>query len=222
MRGALLGPPVKQRELEILLQQVKPHPSPSPTLEQYQTPARIAAEALYFAHGKGDVAGKKVLDAGCGTGIFAIGAKLLGAEEVIALDLDEAALGVAMANARALGVDVGLLTVDVADFPEKCDTVLQNPPFGAQRKHADAPFLEHALDVGHVVYTFHNAETEAWVEGRVSELGGVVTDRLRFAFPIPHTFDFHRKVVAEVPVTLFRIEARQSVKSVPPHRAPEA
>ena len=210
---------MKQRELEILLQKVKPHPSPSPTLEQYQTPARIAAEVLYFAHGKGDLAGKKVLDAGCGTGIFAIGAKLLGAEEVIALDLDEAALGVAMANAQALGVDIGLLTVDVADFPEPCDTVIQNPPFGSQKRHADAPFLEHALHIAGAVYTFHNGETEAWVAERAAALGGEVTDRLRFAFPIPHTFEFHRKEVVAVPVTLFRIAAPQSVKSATLHRA---
>ncbi len=212
---------MKQRELEILLSKVKPHPSPKPSLEQYQTPARIAAEALYFAHGKGDIAEKKVLDAGCGTGVFAIGAKLLGAEEVIGIDMDEVALGAAMANARALGVDIGLLTVDVADFPEPCDTVIQNPPFGAQRKHADAPFLEKAVEVAPVVYTFHNAETEAWVEKRVPEIGGVVTDRLRFAFPIPHTFDFHRKEVVDVPVTLFRIErGNRTVKSAAPHGAP--
>jgi putative methylase len=211
---------VKQRELEILLQKVKAHPSPSPTLEQYQTPARIAAEVLYFAHGKGDIAGRKVLDAGCGTGILAIGAKLLGASEVIALDLDEAALGVAMTNAKALGVDISLLTVDVEDFPEPCDTVIQNPPFGAQRKHADDPFLEHALKVAESVYTFHNGETEAWVEGRVTELGGAVTDRLRFRFPIPHMFEFHRKEVVEVPVTLYRIVRRgQTVKNRSPHGA---
>ncbi len=211
---------MKQRDLEIQLQKVKSHPSPSPTLEQYQTPARIAAEVLYFAFGKGDIAGRKVLDAGCGTGILAIGAKLLGATEVIALDLDEAALGVAMANAKALAVDISLLTVDVEDFPEPCDTVLQNPPFGAQRKHADEPFLEHALKVGHAVYTFHNAETGAWVERRVSDLGGTVTDRLGFRFPIPRMFDFHRKDLVEVPVILYRIvRDGQSVKNDAPHRA---
>ena len=196
---------MKQKNLELLLAKVKPHPHPSPSLEQYQTPAGIAAEALYFAHGKGDIAGKKVLDAGCGTGILAIGAALLGAAEVVAVDMDEAALGVAMQNARALGVDIGLLTVDAKDFPEPCDTVLQNPPFGSQKKHADAPFLEHALTVAPVVYSFHNGETEDWIEARVRELGGAVTDRLRFHFPIPHTFEFHRKDVVDVPVTLFRI-----------------
>lgn len=211
---------MKQRELEILLQKVEGHPKPKAALEQYQTPATIAAEALYFAHGKGDVEGRVVLDAGCGTGILGIGAKLLGAAEVIALDLDEDALGVAMKNASKLGVDIGLLTVDILDFPETVDTVLQNPPFGAQKKHADEPFLEHAVKVASVVYSFHNAETEDWVEKKVGALGGAVTDRLRFAFPIPHTFDFHRKDRVDVPVTLFRIECRpQTVKSVPRHRA---
>lgn len=207
---------MKQRDLEILLQRVKPHPSPSHSLEQYQTPAPIAAEALYFAHGKGDIAGKVVLDAGCGTGIFAIGAKLLGAAEVIALDVDEGALSVAMANATALGVDLSLLTVDILDFPEPVDTVIQNPPFGAQRRHADAPFLENAMRVGTVVYSFHNAETAAWVEEKVRTHGGTVTDRLRFRFPIPHTFDFHRKERVDVPVDFYRIARAQTVKSHPP------
>lgn len=210
---------MRQRELEMLLQKVEGHPRPRAALEQYQTPATIAAEVLYFAHGKGDIQKRLVLDAGCGTGILGIGAKLLGAAEVIALDLDEEALGVAMKNARTLGVDLSLLTVDILDFPETVDTVLQNPPFGAQKKHADEPFLEHAIKVANVVYSFHNAETEEWVASKVAAQGAVVTDRLRFAFPIPHTFEFHRKERVDVPVTLFRIEGRpQTVKSGTRHR----
>lgn len=197
---------MKQRELEILLQKVEGHPRPSASLEQYQTPATIAADALYFAHGKGDVSDHVVLDAGCGTGILGIGAKLLGAAEVIAIDLDEEALAVAMKNARALGVDLSLLTVDVKDFPESVDTVLQNPPFGAQRRHADEPFLEQAFKIGRVAYSFHNAETEDWVAAKVASLGGRITDRLRYAFPVPHMFEFHREERVDVPVVLFRIE----------------
>ena len=71
------------------------------------------------------------------------------------------------------------------------------------------------------MYTFHNGETEAWVAERAAALGGEVTDRLRFAFPIPHTFEFHRQEVREVPVTLFRILRRQNVKSAALHRAGE-
>ncbi|HLE46620.1 MAG TPA: METTL5 family protein [Thermoplasmata archaeon] len=202
---------MKKQQLEILLQKVVPHPKPSASLEQYSTPAPIAADVLWFAYGLGDLAGKKVVDLGCGTGILGIGAKLLGAEEVIALDLDEAALGVAMKNAQTLNVDIGLLTVDVNDFPEAADTVLMNPPFGAQKSdlHADLPFLERALAVAPVAYTFHKADTEDFVLRKVADLGGEATHRKAYAFPIPHSMPFHTEEVREVPVVMLRI-ARKS------------
>lgn len=196
---------MKKRELEIRLERVLPHPDPKAGLEQYATPAPIAADLLYFAHGKGDIAGRKVLDAGCGTGILGIGAALLGAAEVIGVDTDQEALAVAMENAWRAGVELSLLTMEVGEFPERVDTVVQNPPFGAQRRHADRPFLETAMRLGQVVYTIHNAETEPWVRAKVGELGGTVTDVLRYAFPIPHTFAFHRDEVREVPVVALRV-----------------
>ena len=139
MAGWRFRPAVKKKDLEIILQGLAPHPRPSERLEQYATPAGVAAEVLFFAAQLGDIQGKKVVDLGCGTGILAIGAKAIGAREVVALDLDEAALAIAMKNASGLGLDVGFLTLDVAEFPESCDTVLMNPPFGAQQAHADLP-----------------------------------------------------------------------------------
>jgi len=210
---------VKKQQLEILLQKVKGHPKPSADLEQYSTPANIAADVLWFAYAQGDIAGKKVVDLGCGTGILGIGAKLLGAEEVISLDVDEAALGVAMKNASALGVDLSLLTVDVKDFPEPADTVLMNPPFGAQKSdlHADLPFLERALATAPVTYTFHKAETEPFVLRRVTELGGEATHRKAYGFPLPHSMPFHTEEMKEVPVVMLRI---QRAPRHPPSVAP--
>ena len=199
---------MKKQQLEILLEKVAPHPKPSASLEQYSTPAPIAADVLWFAYAQGDIAGKKVVDLGCGTGILGIGAKLLGAEEVISLDLDEAALAVAMKNAQTLNVDIGLLTVDVNDFPEAADTVVMNPPFGAQTPHADVPFLERALAVAPVVYTIHNADTEEFVRRKVAELGGETTHRKAYAFPIPHSMPFHTEEVREIPVVMLRIARR--------------
>ena len=198
---------MKKQQLEILLQKVQGHPKPSADLEQYSTPANIAADVLWFAYAQGDIAGKKVVDLGCGTGILGIGAKLLGAEEVISLDVDEAALGVAMKNASALGVDLSLLTVDVKDFPEPADTVLMNPPFGAQKSdlHADIPFLERALATAPVTYTFHKAETEPFILRRVTELGGEATHRKAYGFPLPHSMPFHTEETKEVPVVMLRI-----------------
>ncbi|MFA7342169.1 MAG: 50S ribosomal protein L11 methyltransferase, partial [Candidatus Methanomethylophilaceae archaeon] len=78
---------MKKRELEMRLQRLLPMPAPDPALEQYATPASIAADVLFQAYGNGDIADRKVVDLGCGNGIFAIGAWLLGAEKVLALDV---------------------------------------------------------------------------------------------------------------------------------------
>jgi ribosomal protein L11 methyltransferase len=50
--------------------------------------------------------GERVLDYGCGSGILALAAALLGAREVAAVDLDRQALEATTANARANGVAV--------------------------------------------------------------------------------------------------------------------
>lgn len=200
---------VKKQQLEILLQQVRPHPHPASELEQYSTPAQIAADLLWFAHAQGDIVGKRVADLGCGTGILGIGAKLLGAAEVVAVDIDGAALAVATQNAVRLKVTLSFLAMDVREFAGSVDTVLMNPPFGAQNPHADIPFLERALAVAPVAYTFHKAETEPFVVRRVEEFGGSATHRKDYRFPIPHSMPFHREEVREVPVVLLRITRRR-------------
>ncbi len=54
------------------------------------------------------VAGRRVLDFGCGSGVVAIAAALAGAREVIACDNDARALAAAGCNARLNGVDLEL------------------------------------------------------------------------------------------------------------------
>ncbi|MHC1680028.1 MAG: METTL5 family protein [Methanomassiliicoccales archaeon] len=136
---------MKRRELEMALQSLSPFSSPSPDLEQYSTPAIIAADLLFDALAMGDLEGRKVLDLGCGTGPLGIGAALLGADEVIGFDKDPAALEQAAANAVKAGVVMKLHQADISEVQEKADTVIMNPPFGAQRKGADRPFLTAAM-----------------------------------------------------------------------------
>ncbi|MDO3721151.1 50S ribosomal protein L11 methyltransferase [Marinobacter sp. chi1] len=54
------------------------------------------------------VAGKRVLDFGAGSGVVSVAAAKAGAREVIACDLDEAALDAVAANAELNGVSVSL------------------------------------------------------------------------------------------------------------------
>lgn len=72
-----------------------------------------------------DLKGKYVIDYGCGSGILAIAAALLGAEKVIAVDTDPQALEATRANAKRNGVDIdAYLPSECPDEP--CDLLLAN------------------------------------------------------------------------------------------------
>ena len=105
---------MKQRQLEIILEQVQSFKFPSATREQYATSAPIAAQRLYFAYLRGDIAGLTVVDLGCGTGVLAVGAALLGGVST-GVDSDEQALDLARTNARLLGVQVSWLNSRIED-----------------------------------------------------------------------------------------------------------
>lgn len=72
-----------------------------------------------------DLKGKYVIDYGCGSGILAIAAALLGAERVIGVDTDPQALEATRENARRNGVEVeAYLPGNCPDEP--CDLLLAN------------------------------------------------------------------------------------------------
>lgn len=68
------------------------------TLEQYPTGSELAADMICTAASLGDVEGKMVVDLGCGNGILGLGSFLLGAREVIFVDVDKEAIDVAREN----------------------------------------------------------------------------------------------------------------------------
>ena len=49
------------------------------------TPAPIAADIIFTAYQWGDIENKTVVDLGCGTGIFSVGAVSMGAKKVLVL-----------------------------------------------------------------------------------------------------------------------------------------
>jgi ribosomal protein L11 methyltransferase len=72
-----------------------------------------------------DVKGKTVIDYGCGSGILAIAAALLGAEKVIGVDTDPQALEATQANAKRNNVRIETFLPE--DCPEMtCDLLLAN------------------------------------------------------------------------------------------------
>ncbi|HJV68527.1 50S ribosomal protein L11 methyltransferase [Ideonella sp.] len=73
------------------------------------------------------IAGARVLDYGCGSGILAIGASLHGAAEVDAVDIDPAAVEATRHNAAANGVTLRAGLAELVDPPQgRYDIVLAN------------------------------------------------------------------------------------------------
>lgn len=197
---------LRLKHLEMRLARLKGFSSPSARDEQYLTPPDLAARLIFHAHARGDIGGRKVCDLGTGTGILAIAAAMLGASEVTGVERDTRALAVAAENADALGVSAHFIEGDVSDHDLASrigffDTVVMNPPFGAQIRHADRPFLDTALVLAPRVYGIFNAGSRdflfSYLEGR-AEIEEVVGGTLS----MKRTFSFHTRDVRDTPVEI--------------------
>jgi putative methylase len=194
---------MKQRKLEMLLEELENFSDPELELEQYQTPPLLAAEILHFAYMQGDL-DDSVQDLGCGTGILAIGAKLLGARKVVGYDADQKALEIAKRNARKLGVEVEFVLSDITDITEHVKTTVMNPPFGARVKGRDRPFLSSALRTSEVIYSIHNRGSLAFIQKFIKP--AVITHSYVAKFSMKRTFDFHTKEREVIEVEIYRIK----------------
>jgi len=196
---------MRKRKLEILLEGVERYRNPKAYLEQYFTPAIIAADILFFAYGMGDLEDKVIADLGAGTGVFTLGAYFLGARKIYSVEIDKDAVEILRRNVEKYKAKAEIIVGDVKDFNISVDTVIQNPPFGSQNRHADLPFLQKAMEIGEVIYTIHNANTDEFIQEKIEEAGGKITHKKFYDFPIPHIFEFHREEKVYRRVILYRV-----------------
>lgn len=224
---------VRRLDLERLLSKVEPHPSPRADLEQYTISAEVAATMLHIAaYSNGDIIGRSVLDLGCGTGRLALGAVFLEAKQIVGVDIDKAAVRAAVMNSVNVGLGgrVDWIVADISAVVGEFDTVLQNPPFGVQKRGADRVFLEKALECGRVVYSLHvHSEKEAlpverlkvgdvlpvapssFLKRFVEAHGGRVKAVYAMVMVIPRMFGFHGERRHESVVDLYVIEKAKKV-----------
>jgi ribosomal protein L11 methyltransferase len=84
-----------------------------------------------------ELAGRRVLDFGCGSGILSIAAIKLGANRAVALDNDPQALTATRSNALQNGVDDRIVTAsDAALLSAEFDVIVANVLAGPLRQHA--------------------------------------------------------------------------------------
>lgn len=205
-----MPPRLRRRDLERALEAVPPHPEPSPEREQYRTPAPIAADLLWAAWQAGDIDGMQVLDLGCGTGMFTLGALLCGASEVVGVDVDRQSLGLAqdVVDRATVPGAAAFVDADLADWhpDEPFDTVLMNPPFGAQKanRRGDRIFYERAAEaLGErhgAAWFLAQTVGEPFLGGFIGDLGATVEKVLEWDYPLQAQFAFHDKPVRTIRV----------------------
>ena len=206
---------VRKLDLEKTISKIESHPTPQAYLEQYTISSRVAAEILFVAtYVYNDVIDKSVVDLGCGTGRFAIGAALLGARETFGIDVDKVAVNVARKNAETLisKEKAHWIIADIDVMQGTFDTVLQNPPFGVQKRMADRNFIMKSLELGRRIYSLHKGgeSNREFIKRFIEKHGGRVTSIFPMKMDIPKMFEFHTKTKHGVQVDLYRIEGKHS------------
>lgn len=218
---------VRKLDLEMALSKIQPYSEPAPDLEQYTISADVAATMLYIAaYSHGNIVNKRVVDLGCGTGRLAIGAALLGAKEVVGVDIDRNAVEVASNCAEKFDLrkKTQWIITDIDSVNGHFDTALQNPPFGVQKRGADRKFVVKALELGSVIYSLHKrpapdsallkelktcgdgaiqVSSSSFMERFVEENGGTVDSVYALLMTIPHMFSFHSQKKHEFVVDLY-------------------
>jgi len=204
---------VRKIDLEKAISEIEPHPTPKAYLEQYTIPPATAAEVLYIAtYICDDIMNKTVVDLGCGTGRLSIGAALLGARETFGVDVDKVAVNVAQKNAERMNVKqkAHWIVADIDVVRGTFDTVLQNPPFGVQRRRADRKFIKKSLELGRRIYSLHKGgkSNQEFIKRFIERHGGKIRGIFPMKMGIPRMFEFHTKRRHSVQVDLYKIEGK--------------
>lgn len=218
---------MKLRELEGALGEVACFAEPVAELEQYPTSPHLAARMLHVAAAAGDITDRTVLDLGCGGGVLAIAAALLGAPHVVGVDLDAAALRIAAGNMAEMDVDeaVDLVRADVVSLAcasasgavGLVDTVVMNPPFGTKRRGMDVCFLQAAVQHARgAVYSLHKSSTREHIEKRAVAWGTRPEVLAQLRFDVPAMYGFHRQASVDVEVDLWRLDCSERAAVVMP------
>ena len=198
-----------RKKLEILIQKLAYPKDYKNDLEQYLTDSHVASMLVYLAFQNGDIEGKTVADLGCGSGVLAFGAAVMGASHVYAIDSDLSMTTLCKENCKGLPVTVE--TSDITTFSRKVDTMLMNPPFGSVRKHADLPFIMTAAAHASTIYSIHNMKTRDFIEKQYDEIGDIFF-RAKVLISVPMIYAHHKEKLHDMEALIIALRVRTPAK----------
>ncbi|MCL4325759.1 MAG: METTL5 family protein [Candidatus Thermoplasmatota archaeon] len=197
---------INKKKLAIILDNLEKVDNPKVALEQYCLSGEIASDILIRAYLEGDIEDKVIVDQGTGNGIIAIGAYLLNARSVTGVDIDMESLYVAKRNGKINHSLINFVKADVSTVSfRSIDCVIENPPFGSQKKGADRLFISKAMELSDTIYSIHNFKGYDFVTKYVRELGGIINWNQKYTLPIPYMYKFHSKKVEYIDIVACKI-----------------
>jgi len=208
---------ITKKGLAIVLSRLRDKKGKKVSFEQYSTDSEIASSVLWFMFMKDKKRIKKVMDLGCGNGIFGLGCLLLGSEKVYFVDKDKEMIEIAkknykelknkgLVNGRGVFINKDVRELGKGFIKAKIGVVIENPPFGTKKRNEDMVFLSKAFKISDVVYSFHKTSTKDFVFRFANNKGFVVSDVMDFRMVIKKEFSFHKKPRKFIEVSCFRFE----------------
>jgi putative methylase len=204
---------MRKKSLGIILSKLALRPQTKLKWEGYTLDTKSAVDIVFIAASiNDDIHKKKVVDLGCGSGILAIAASLLGASKILGVDIDKQAIEVARMNTKKVKAVISLVVGDIECIIGSFDTTLMNPPFGSWTRGMDIRFLKKALKISNVVYSLHkrSESVRVFLSKKIPKIGGSITKVYEININISKTLKFHKKERYLVKADLYRIISTRS------------
>lgn len=196
---------MNKKELEIILSKLGDFSDKKPSLEQYTTPSKNAADLLWTAHMNNDIFGKTIIDAGCGNGILGIGCLLLGAKKAIFIDIDSKAIECCQQNLKELGFkNFELINSSIFDCNISADLLITNPPFGVQSQNSDKDFLMKCSTLSKKTYLVYKGDGLKILQKLFPDKSVEIIKHDELM--LKQQFSFHTKNKAKAKIILAKIE----------------
>lgn len=199
---------MKKNHLARKLSETEDFDNPKIKLEQYLTPAHLAADLIYTAYMQGDIEGKKVVDLGAGTGMLSIGAALAGGK-VTAVEKDGDAVETLRNNVEKFSVELEILNTDIEEIELDADTVVMNPPFSVHSE-LGMKFWQKAVETASKVYAVSPRGKRSVIKDFVEKSGFRVVATEGYKVSLPATFGFHTEESQEIEVDIIIAEEEEN------------
>ena len=121
----------------------------------------------------------------------------------ISIDIEVIEIGKKYSEEK--GIAMKWIEMPIQNWGQKIDTIIMNPPFGAQRPGADREFIKKALEMAEKVWTIHLSDSGKFIEKFVEDNGGKIVSSWKMDMELKRTMKHHTKESKKVKAILYHL-----------------